>query len=185
MDYAINAVLLLAYVAAQKGDRIALLTFADRVETYVAPQGGKVQFQRMLEQLYAVEGRADRARLQRRLQLFRRSSAHRRGLVLLFTDLTGSITTEALIAQMTRLRLRHLPLLVTLSDPTVQKLARQPITGSASLYQRTVAEQLLDERQLALDRLRQRGVQTLDVPADELSVAVINRYLAIKQQMQL
>ena len=184
MDYAINAVLLLAYVAAQKGDRIALLTFADRVETYVAPQGGKVQFQRMLEQLYAVEGQPIEPDYNAAFSYFA-AHQHKRGLVLLFTDLTGSITTEALIAQMTRLRRRHLPLLVTLSDPTVQKLARQPITGSASLYQRTVAEQLLDERQITLDRLRQRGVQTLDVPADELSVAVINRYLAIKQQMQL
>ncbi len=181
MDYAINAVLLLAYVAAQKGDRIGLLTFADRVETYVAPQGGKVQFQRMLEQLYAVEGQPIEPDYNAAFSYFA-AHQHKRGLVLLFTDLTGSITTEALIAQMTRLRRRHLPLLVTLGDPTVQKLARQPITGSASLYQRTVAEQLLDERQLTLDRLRQRGVQTLDVPADELSVAVINRYLAVKQQ---
>jgi uncharacterized protein (DUF58 family) len=65
----------------------------------------------------------------------------------------------------------------------VQKLARQPITGSDTLYQRTVAEQLLAERQLTLDRLRHAGVQTLDTPADELSVAVINRYLALKEQM--
>jgi uncharacterized protein (DUF58 family) len=184
MDYAINAVLLLAYVAAQKGDRIALLTFADRVETYVAPQGGKVQFQRMLEQLYAVEGQPIEPDYHAAFSYFA-AHQHKRGLVLVFTDLTGSITTEALIAQMARLRRRHLPLLVTLGDPTVQRLARQAITDSASLYQRTAAEQLLDERQLTLDRLRRRGVQTLDVPADELSVAVINRYLAIKQQMQL
>jgi uncharacterized protein (DUF58 family) len=184
MDYAINAVLLLAYVAAQKGDRIGLLTFADRVETYVAPQGGKIQFQRLLEQLYAVEGQPIEPDYNGAFSYFA-ARQHKRGLLLLFTDLTGSITTEALVAQMTRLRRRHLPLLVTLGDPTVQRLARQPIDSSASLYQRTVAEQLLAERQLTLERLRQRGVHTLDVPADELSVAVINRYLAIKQQMQL
>jgi len=45
-----------------------------------------------------------------------------------------------------------------------------------------VAEQLLAERRLTLDRLRHAGVQTLDTPADELSVAVINRYLALKEQ---
>ena len=182
MDYAINAVLLLAYVAAQKGDRIGLLTFADRVETYVAPAGGKVQFQRMLEQLYAVEGEAIEPDYNAAFAYFA-ARQHKRGLVLVFTDLTGSITTESLIAQMARLRRRHLPLLVTLADPTVQKLARQPITGTDALYQRTVAEQLLAERQLTLDRLRHAGVQTLDTPADELSVAVINRYLALKEQM--
>jgi uncharacterized protein (DUF58 family) len=184
MDYAINAVLLLAYVAAQKGDRIGLLTFADRVETYVAPGGGKIQFQRMLEQLYAVEGQPVEPDYNAAFSYFA-AQEHKRGLVLLFTDLTGSITTETLLAQMTRLRRRHLPLLVTLDDPTVQKLSRQRISDSRSLYERTVAEQLLSERQLTLDRLRQRGVQTLDMPADELSVAVINRYLAIKEQMQL
>ena len=66
-----------------------------------------------------------------------------------------------------------------------QKLARPPITNSDSLYQRTVAEPLLSERQLTLDRLRRAGVQTLDTPADELSVAVINRYLAIKEQLMI
>jgi uncharacterized protein (DUF58 family) len=182
MDYAINAVLLLAYVAAQKGDRIGLLTFADRVETYVAPAGGKIQFQRMLEQLYAVEGQAVEPDYDRAFA-YLATRQHKRGLVLVFTDLTGSISTESLISQMTRLRRRHLPLLVTLGDPTVQRLARQPITGSDTLYQRTVAEQLLAERRLTLDRLRGAGVQTVDTPADELSVAVINRYLALKEQL--
>ena len=184
MDYAINAVLLLAYVAAQKGDRIGLLTFADRVETYVAPAGGKVQFQRMLEQLYAVQGQAIEPDYNAAFAWFA-AAQHKRGLVLVFTDLTGSITTESLIAQMVRLRRRHLPLLVTLADPTVQKLARQPIINSDTLYQRTVAEQLLSERQLTLNRLRVAGVQTLDTPADELSVAVINRYLSRKEQLLL
>ena len=184
MDYAINAVLLLAYVAAQKGDRIGLMTFADQVETWVAPRGGKVQFHRLLEQLYAVEGQPVEPDYNAAFGYFA-ARQNKRGLVLVFTDLTGSITTEALIAQMIRLRQRHLPLLVTVSDPTVQRLARQPIADSTALYQRTVAEQLLAERQLTLDRLRQRGVQTLDIPADELSVAVINRYLALKERMMI
>ena len=36
------------------------------------------------------------------------------------------------------------------------------------------------KRRLTLDRLRRQGVLTLDVPADELSVAVINKYLELK-----
>jgi len=52
-------------------------------------------------------------------------------------------------------------------------------------YQRTVAGQLLDERQIALDNMRRQGVLTLDVPADQLSPAVINRYLELKGRMLL
>ena len=184
MDYAINAVLLLAYVAAQKGDKVGLLTFADSVSTWVSPRAGKGQFQRMLEQLYALEGEAVEpdygaafAYLGTRL--------NKHSLVLVFTELTGSISTATLLAQLTRLRRRHLPLLVTVGDPTVQALARQPVADSDSLYQRTVAEELLEERRLILDKLQRSGVHTLDVAADELSVAVINRYLEIKERQLL
>jgi uncharacterized protein (DUF58 family) len=48
-----------------------------------------------------------------------------------------------------------------------------------------MAEQLLAERQLTLDRLRRQGVQTLDVPADELSLAVIQRYLSLKERRMI
>lgn len=184
MDYAINAVLLLTYVAVQKGDRVGLLTFADSVQTWVAPRSGKAQFHRLLEQLYAVEGQPVEPNFDAALSYFA-AHHHKRGLVLVFTDLTGGMGNEGLIARMVRLRRNHLPLLVTVADPTVEHLARQPIADSTTLYERTAAEQLLQERKLVLDRLRQQGVNTLDVPADELSVAVINRYLELKARTQI
>jgi len=182
MDYAINAVLLLAYVATQKGDRVGLFTFADRVLGYIAPRSGKVQFHRLLEQLYAVQGERIEPDYNAAFSEFA-ARQHKRGLALVFTDLTGSISTDALVVQMTRLRRQHLPLLVTVADPTVNHLATQTIGDSTALYERTVAERVLSDRRLTLDRLRRQGVQTLDVPADELSVAVINRYLAMKERM--
>ncbi len=184
LDYAINAVLLLAYVTAQKGDKLGLLAFSDKVQTWLAPRGGKGQFHRMLEQLYAVEGQPVEPDYQVAFG-YLAAKQSKRSLVLVFTDLTGSLSTETLVAQMSRLRGRHLPLLVTVRDPTVQRLAQQVITDSSSLYQRMVAEQLLDERRLTLERLQRQGVLTLDVAADELSMAVINRYLDLKARTLL
>jgi uncharacterized protein (DUF58 family) len=43
-----------------------------------------------------------------------------------------------------------------------------------------VAGRLLEERQITLEQLQRQGVLTLDVPADELSIAVVNRYLELK-----
>lgn len=184
LDYAINAVLLLAYVAAQKGDKIGLLAFADQVQLWVAPRSGKQQFHRLLEQLYRLESAAVEPDYAQAFSYFA-VKQHKRSLVLVFTDLTGSITTDRLLAQMSRLRRQHLPLLVTMRDPTVQRLADQSVADSASLYQRTVAEQLLDERQLAIERLTQQGILTLDVPADQLSIAVVNQYLELKAQSRI
>jgi len=184
LDYAINAILLLAYVAAQKGDKVGLLAFADDIQSWVGPRSGKGQFHRLLEQLYAMESVAVEPDYNRAFRYFA-ARQHKRSLVLIFTDLTGSISADVLLAQMTRLRQGHLPLLVTMRDPTVQWMAQQAVTNSTTLYQRTAAEQLLDERRLALDQLTHRGVLTLDVPADQLSLAVINRYLELKSQSRI
>ncbi len=184
MDYAINAVLLLAYVATQKSDRVGVMTFADEVQSWLAPRTGKGQFHRMLELLYAVQGQPvepDYGRVFGYLA----SRQSRRSLVLVFSDLTGSVAADALVAGMLRLRRGHLPLLVTMRDPTVEQMARQPIADGAALYQRSVAESLLNEREVRLEQLRRHGVLTLDVPADELSVALIDRYLEIKARMLL
>ena len=184
LDYAINAVLLLAYVTAHKGDRIGMLTFADGVQQWLAPRSGTGQFQRMLEFLYRVEGQAVEPDYGSAFAYFA-TRQNKRSLVIVFTDLTGTLGMQSLVAHMARLRQRHLPLLVTMRDPTVQRLSQQPVVDSQSLYERTVAEQLLDERRLVLDRLRHQGVLTLDVPANELNVALINKYLELKAGAQI
>ncbi len=184
MDYAINAVLLLAYVAVQKGDRMGVLTFADDAQAWLRPRTGKAQFYRMLEILYKVQGQPVEPDFSRAFGHFT-SHQRRHSLALVFSDLTGSVTNEALVAAVLRLRRQHLPLLVTMRDPTVEAFARQPVTDVTGLYRRTVSETLLRERELALEKLRSRGVLTLDVPADELSVALIERYLQIKARTLL
>jgi uncharacterized protein (DUF58 family) len=179
LDYVINTALLLAYVATLKGDHVGLLTFADDVRTYLAPRRGKGQFYRMLEALYNVQFEpveADYAQALAYLSLKHK----RRSLVVLFTDLVTLDAAKPLIAHMARLAQRHLPLCVVISDPNITRLAAQPPRDSDAVYQRAVAEMLLDERQVVLDTLHRNGVLTLDVPADKLSVSVINKYLELK-----
>ena len=184
MDYAINAVLLLAYVAVQKSDRMGALTFADDAQAWLRPRTGKAQFYRMLELLYNVQGQPVEPDFARAFGHFT-SRQRRYSLALVFSDLTGSVSNEALVAGLLRLRRQHLPLLVTMRDPTVEAFARQPAADVTGLYRRTVSETLLRERELALEALRSRGVLTLDVPADRLSVALIERYLQIKARTLL
>jgi uncharacterized protein (DUF58 family) len=109
----------------------------------------------------------------------------KRALVVIFTDLSGGVSMDALTSHISVLARRSLPLVVTISDPDIVAAARQRPSDSLTVYQRTAAAQLLDERQLALDTLRYHGVLTLDVPANQLSIAVINRYLELKAKTLL
>lgn len=179
LDYVINTALLLSYVATLKGDHVGLLTFADDVRTYLAPRRGKGQFYRMLEALYNVQFEPVEADYAQALA-YLGVKHKRRSLVVVFTDLVTLDAARPLIAHMARLAQRHLPLCVVISDPNVTRLAVQPPRNSDAVYQRAVAEMLLDERQVVLDTLHRSGVLTLDVPADKLTVSVINKYLELK-----
>ncbi|WP_026370164.1 DUF58 domain-containing protein [Kallotenue papyrolyticum] len=179
VDHAINAALLASYVATLRGDQIGLLTFADQVSAYLAPGKGRSQFYTMLELLYNVESQpveADYARALGYLSVKNR----RRSLIVVFSDLVTLEAAQPLIAHLARLARHHLPLLVLMSDPHVTRSARQTPQHTQQLYERAVAEQLLAERRLILDTLQRAGVLTLDVPADQLSVALINKYLELK-----
>lgn len=184
LDHVINTALLLSYVASLKGDHIGLLTFADEVGTYLAPKRGKSQFYRMLEALYNVQFQPVEADYARALSYLSIKNK-RRSLVVVFTDLVTLDAARPLIANLARLAQRHLPLCVTISDPNITRLAGRPVRHSDTVYQRAVAEMLLDERQVVLDTLNRSGVLTLDVPADRLTVSVINTYLELKGKGRL
>jgi uncharacterized protein (DUF58 family) len=184
LDYVVNTVLLLAYVASGKGDKVGMMTFADDVIHYLAPRQGRGQFYRILESLYAVASRPVEPDY-RRAFAYLAAKQRKRSLVVIFTDLSGGLTMKSLEAHVSVLARRSLPLVVTINDPDVVEAAAQTPHDSLGAYQRAAAAQLLDERRVTLDRLRQRGVLTLDVPADQLTIAVINRYLALKAKTML
>lgn len=179
LDYAVNAVLMLSYVAALRGDRVGMLTFADQVKHYLAPRAGRGQFYRMLATLYAVDTEPVEADYVRAFA-YLGAKHKKRSLVVIFSDIATGIAADTLVKQIAPMSPRHLILLVAISDPTVVKIAQQIPRDSVGVYERAIAEQLMDERILILEKLRQRGVLTLDVPANQLTVAVVNKYLELK-----
>lgn len=184
LDYVINATLLLSYVAVSKGDKVGAMSFANDVQHFVRPRQGRGQFYRILELLYGVDAEPVEPDYQRAFS-YLNSRQRTRALVVIFTDLSGGMTVQTLEANVALLARRSLPLVVTISDPEVVAAAEQRPTDSLSAYQRAAAAQLMDERRLVLDRLRQRGVLVLDVPANQLSIAVIDQYLALKARTML
>ncbi|MHC1782456.1 MAG: DUF58 domain-containing protein [Anaerolineaceae bacterium] len=184
LDYTINAALLLSYVATGKGDRVGLLAFADDVHTYLTPKHGQGQFYRMLELLYNL--RANPVEPDYRLALnYLALKQRKRAMVVIFTDISGGPGIDDLVNQVLLLNRSHLVLVVTISDPDINNAALAIPGDSGGVYQRAVAAQLLNERRLVLDSLRRRGVFTMDIPANQLSLAVISQYLQLKARMTL
>jgi uncharacterized protein (DUF58 family) len=179
LDYAINTSLLLAFVGTLKGDRVGLLTFADSVLGYWPPARGRGQFLRLLEALYTVQAQPVEPDYAAAMQYFR-TRQRKRSFVVLFTDVLDRASAGSLVTSVGSLTPHHLPLTVAVGDPAVTRAAHAIPGTSAQLYEREVAGLLLQERQGALEALAGHGALTLDVPAEELTIAVINRYLELK-----
>lgn len=86
---------------------------------------------------------------------------------------------------MTQLAKHHLVTCVTLSDSNILALAQQPLKDSKSGYQKTIAEKLLREKEEVLEILVRRGAVAIDVPAYQLTMAVINKYLELKARSRI
>jgi uncharacterized protein (DUF58 family) len=71
---------------------------------------------------------------------------------------------------------------VTLRDPNVRRPALSRPSDAASLYEKMVAQQLLDDRAAVLAQFAARGVLTIDTDADALNPRLIGTYLELKQR---
>jgi len=184
LDHAVNAALLLAWVAQSQGDRVGMLTFSDVVRRFVSPQRGPAQVTQLNRVLYDVKAEyTDPDFGEAFSQLALRVS--RRSLVVVLTDVLDPEASRDLVAHATRLSRRHLVLVVAMSDPEVLAARDAPIERSSRAYEWAAAEELLSARRASFEQLRRGGVLGLDVEAGRLSPALVERYLELKERALL
>ena len=106
----------------------------------------------------------------------------RRSLIVLFTEVLDTISAELMIENVTRLARRHLVMFVSLRDPGVEARVRALPATATAMNEAVVASDFERERNLVFERLRQVGVHCIDTTPDKFSMAVINRYLAVKRR---
>ena len=184
LDHAVNAALLLAWVAQSQGDKVGMLTFSDGVRRFVAPQRGPAQVSHLNKVLYDVKPEytePDFAEAFSHLAL----RVSRRSLVLVLTDVLDPEASRDLVGHAIRLSHRHLVMVVAMSDPEVLAARNAPIERASRAYEWAAAEELLSARRASFEQLRQGGVLGLDVEAGQLSPSLVERYLELKERALL
>lgn len=180
-DHALNATLLAAHVAARRGDRVGAMVFSDRVLAYVPPGRGRVHDARLLEALHRVPVEPVEPDFEEAFR-FLALRSKRRSLVVLFSDFSDPVTASALERTLSVVSRRHLVLCVHLLDHALEDLATLTPRTVRDVARRSVAEGLVRDRRLVLDRLRLGGAHVLECDTGSLTGEVLSRYLAIKGQ---
>lgn len=184
LDHAVNAALMLAWVAQAYGDRVGLMTFNDHVTNFIKPERGSTQLRRLTEALYAIKPQyvePDFGHAMTHLAL----RVGRRSMVVVLTDVQDREASKELVAHCLRLSAKHLVLVVAMSDPAVLAARKAPIATGARAYEWAAAEEFVASRRESFELLRRGGVLGLDVVAGSLSPALVERYLELKERALL
>jgi uncharacterized protein (DUF58 family) len=179
LDYAVSAGLAIATMARLAADRVGVYGFAATTLARVLPSTGRKHVADLTDVLSDLEPRFEESDYERVMIDLHRTLS-RRSLVVLFTDLFDPVASSAVLAAVGLLVPRHLVLVVLMNDAAIEAaLARVPHDVDDA-YRAAVAATLADERARAVASLRRRGVLVVDVPAAELTLALLDAYVDIK-----
>ncbi|WP_283181470.1 DUF58 domain-containing protein [Pseudomonas svalbardensis] len=178
-DHALNACLLLSYIALRQGDAVGLSTFACDRPHYLAPVKGTDQLKVLLNTVYDLNSTQRPADYQAAAnQLLARQK--RRALVVLVTNLRDE-DDEELLTAVKRLSKQHRVLVASLREDLLDTLRHTPVQtlSEALAYCGTV--DYLNERAELHERLSAHGVSVVDARPRELGSQIVTRYLAWKK----
>jgi uncharacterized protein (DUF58 family) len=181
LDYATEAAVALAQVADYGGDSSALLAYGQKIQQRRLPGRGSPHLYSLLTQAALLQEEAfeaDHLLGASGLMMLQKS----RAMIVWITDLADlAITPEVVSAALMAAR-RHLVVVAVIGQPDVTRLTTQAPKDTAGAFLYAAASELTGRRELALAQLRARGVRAIEINAPQLTGAVLNQYLEIKQK---
>jgi uncharacterized protein (DUF58 family) len=182
-DYALNAILLVAYGAFRQGDAVGLHTVGTEHATWFAPRKAVQNMQALLNTLYDLQPTNQPADFMALAQnVLQRVS--KRSLIVIVSNVRDEDDSELLPA-LRLLQKRHLVLLVSLRESVLRNAQEIPVQDLDDALTYAATEVYLQERHKLLQKLTRQGVLMLDIEPQQLAVSLLNRYLEVKRSGRL
>lgn len=184
LDHALNATLMMSYVALAGGDNVGLMAFDDRIRTFLPPTGGPRSKTAILHALYDLKVSEEEPDYEMAF-LTLQKRVRQRSLVVLLTNVMDASSFDLLRPHLRALMARHLPLVLLLRDQDLFDLADSSPTNEHEFYALGAAAELASWREALSGELQRHGALVLDVHPDHSTPELINTYLRIKADQLL
>ena len=181
LDYACSTAVALAQLALYSGDRVGLLVYGQHVQQRVLPGRGPAHLRLIVEALAQARAETSEADHLRATATLNRWQP-RRALILWITDLAETAMRPEVIDGAMQVLRRHVLLFVAMAQPDVEAIAKGRPKNVEQMFRAAAAQELVMRRELLLARLRDQGALTLDLDPDQLTSAVLNQYLKVKER---
>jgi len=180
-DAALDALMLLAYVALKEGDEVGAMTFGGPPGSSrsVAPRKGVQSLNPLIAALYDVEPRPTHPDYREAASELMKK-LRKRSLIVILTNFREEDADE-LAPALKLLRTRHLVLLASLRERALREIAEQPLVAERDAIEVAGAHLFAQSRDDAFRRLAARDAHLLDVEPEKVAVELVNRYRAVKR----
>jgi uncharacterized protein (DUF58 family) len=180
-DQALNAAMLLAYVALKDGDAVGAMTFGHdpSQQRHFAAAKGMAALNSLVARLHDIEPsptHSDYLAAARELML----RVRRRSLVVVLTNFRDE-DCEELEDALKLMRTRHLVLLASLKEGVVAEIAAQGLDDPRAIVDVAAAHWFQNARAQAFRRLSGKNLLLVDVEPEKLAATLVNRYHAVKR----
>lgn len=180
LDYAINAALVLSFVALHKDDKAGIITFGPQPDSYVPARRTPEQMENILESLYQQQttfGESDFSALEDYVN----RQVRQRSLLVVYTSFATLQTMKRQLPWLKQMARRHKVLVVFFQDAEIKAFTDMPMQTVEDYFQHMVAEQNLSDQRLIVSTLRHHGILSLLSTPQQLSIDIINKYLELKE----
>lgn len=181
LDWAINASLLISYISLKFGDRVGFFGFDQRPYLFTKPIAGTGSFPHLQRVTSQLEYSTNETNFTLSLSSLSKSLM-RRSLIVVFTDFVDTTNAELMLENVSRLIKSHMVLFVTFKDVEIENLITAEPRTPDDISKAVIAAAFNKERDIVLARLERMGVQIVRTDVENMSTAVLNRFLDLKRR---
>ncbi len=179
LDYAINSTLSFSNVAMKKKDKTGLLCFERTITTFIKPDNGRQHLQQIFEQLFSLDTAFYETDYER-LYKFVRRKIPTRSLLMIYTNFEHINSMRRHLSYLKKTARKHLVVLIIFKNTELQQLINYQANEPRRLYHKIIAEDFDWQKRMMLKELRLHNIHSVLTEPENLTTAVINKYLQLK-----
>ena len=179
LDYAINSTLAFSNVALKKHDKVGMLSFSKKIETFLPAVNKLTYLNRILETLYNIDTQFNDSDFGLLYAQLKRKVTHR-SLLLLYTNFEHLSALKRQMPYLQAISKKHMLVVILFENTELDELISKDAEDLQAIYHKTIAEKFSFEKRLMVKELQKHGIQTILTPPEKLTINTINKYLEIK-----
>lgn len=179
LDYAVNTTLVISNTAIHKDDKAGILTFNEKLGSFIKANKTPSQLKIISETLYKETESNYEANYELLYNAITRL-IKQRSLIILYTNFESYFTLERYLPILRKINRSHLLLVVVFKNTEIEKYSYTTATDTLDVYQKTIGKKFLYEKEMMVKELAKYGIQSILTAPEELSTHTINKYLEFK-----